>query len=89
MLHKAGEEGRIEGIRVCKGALRINHLFFADYSLILMRECKGDAQELRRILQVYERASGQMINRDISVVLFIPNTTFVDKEEVGKVLNIV
>jgi hypothetical protein len=89
MLQKAEEEGRIEGIRVCRGAPRINHLFFAENSLILMRACKGDAQELRRILQVYERASRQMINRDKSAILFSPNTTSVDKDEVRQALNIV
>ena len=58
LLQKAEEQGRIEGIRVCREAPRINHLFFADDSLILMRAYKGDAQELKRILQVYETASG-------------------------------
>jgi hypothetical protein len=86
MLQKVKEEGRIEGIRVCRGAPRINHLFFTDDSLILMRACMGDAQEL---LQVYERASGQMINRDKSVVLFNPNTASVDKDEVRQAFNIV
>jgi hypothetical protein len=74
---------------VCQGAPRINHLFFADDSLILMRACKGDVQELRRVLQVYERASGQMINREKSVVLFSPNTAPVDKDDVRQALNIV
>ena len=63
LLPKA-EEGRIEGIRVCREAPRINHLFFADDSQILMRAYNGDAQELKRILQVYETGSGQVINRE-------------------------
>jgi len=74
---------------VCREAPRINHLFFADDSLILMRANKGDAQELKRILQVYETASGQVINRDKSAVLFSPNTSSDDKEEVRQALNIV
>ena len=74
---------------MCREAPRINHLFFADDSLILMRAYNGDAQELKRILQVYETASGQVINRDKSVVLFSPNTSSDDKEEVRQALNIV
>ena len=74
---------------MCREAPRINHLFFADDSLILMRAYKGDAQELKRILQVYETASGQVINRDKYVVLFSPNTSSDDKEEVRQALNIV
>ena len=89
MLQKAEEDGRIQGIRVCRAAPRINHLFFADDSLILMRACKGDAQEMMRILKVYEAAPGQVINRDKSAILFSPNTNSVDKSEVRQALNIV
>lgn len=55
LLQRAQKEGKIEGIRVCRAAPRINHLFFANDSLVLMRACSGDAQELRRILLVYEK----------------------------------
>jgi len=82
MLQKAQEEGKIEGIRVCREAPRINHLFFADDSLILMRAAPSDAHELRRILQIYESASGQGINRDKSFVLFSPNTKSEDRQRV-------
>jgi hypothetical protein len=47
-----------------------------------MRAQKDDARELQRILDVYKRASGQVINRDKSSVLFSPNTSQVDKDEV-------
>lgn len=39
-----------------------------------MRARASDAQELKHILQVYEDASGQVINRDKSSILFSPNT---------------
>lgn len=40
-----------------------------------MRATASDAQELKRILEVYERASGQVINRDKSSIMFSPNTS--------------
>jgi len=75
MLQKAEQEGRIEGIKICRNASRVNHLFFADDSLILMKARASDTLELRRILEVYEQASGQVINRDKSSVMFSPNTS--------------
>ena len=57
-------------------------MFFADDSLILMRTRESDAQELRHVLEVYERASGQVINKDKSSIMFSPNTR---QEERGQV----
>lgn len=52
----------------------MSHLLFADDSLILCRADGGDAQKLQSILQIYEECSGQMINKDKSVVMFSLNT---------------
>ena len=82
MLQKAECGRKIEGIKICRGAPRVNHLFFADDSLILMRARESDARELRHILEVYERASGQVISKDKSSVMFSPNTR---QEERGQV----
>ena len=38
-----------------------------------MRARASDAQELSRILEVYERASGQVINKDKSTIMLSPN----------------
>lgn len=62
------------GIKVCRVAPSVNHIFFADDSLILMRAKNEEAAELKRVLEVYERVSGQMINIDKSSILFSPNT---------------
>lgn len=43
---------------------------------------------MRRVLQVYESASGQVINRDKSSVLFSPNTNPDDRHEMRQILNI-
>lgn len=70
MLQQAERSGAIVG----RTAPSVNHLFFADDSLILMKATNGSAAELKRILDVYESVSGQMINKDKSSILFSPNT---------------
>lgn len=61
MLQKAKRDSIIEGIKICRGAPRVNHLFFVDDSLILMRAKVSDAQELGHILEVYEETSRHVI----------------------------
>ena len=88
MLQKAEHEGKIMGVKVCREAPRINHIFFADDSLVFMRAHRNDVEELKRILHVYEKASGQMINKDKSSILFSPNTNSHVRWQVKTVLSI-
>jgi hypothetical protein len=88
MLQKAERDRKIIGIKVCRTAPSVNHLFFADDSLILMHARREVAAELRRILEVYERVSGQVINKDKSSILFSPNTARVVRDEMKATLSI-
>jgi len=45
LLQKAEVDGSILGIKICRGAPRINHLFFADDSLIFMNAVHGFGAE--------------------------------------------
>jgi hypothetical protein len=59
MLQRAQAEGSIEVVRICEGALTINHLFFTDDSLIFMRANVQSAKKLQEILALYEAQSGR------------------------------
>jgi hypothetical protein len=48
----------------------------------------GDAQQLQDILDLYERCSGQMINKAKSVVLFSKNTKAIQRKEVCDTLQV-
>jgi len=74
LLQQAESDGKIEGIKIRREAPRVNHLFFADDSLILMKAGCSGAQALKQIMCKYELASGQVINKDKSSILFSPNT---------------
>lgn len=74
MLGKAKGEQKITGLLVARGGMRINHIFFADDSLLF---CKANVDEwarIQEILGLYEQASGQKLNRDKTSIFFSRNT---------------
>jgi hypothetical protein len=73
MLNKAEAEGLINGIKLAPDAPRVNHLLFADDSLLILEANIQSVETIKTILQVYEECSGQMINRDKSSVMFNAN----------------
>jgi hypothetical protein len=88
LLQQAEQEGRIAGVKIRHAAPSVSHLLFADDSLILIRANGGDAQQLQDILNLYERCSGQMINKAKSAVLFSKNTKATQRKEVCDTLQV-
>jgi hypothetical protein len=88
LLHDAEERKKIKGIKLARGAPSVNHLLFADDSLLLMEASTESAAEINSILRQYEEASGQIINRDKSSILFSNNTSRRKKEAVMGVLGL-
>ncbi|XP_041027066.1 uncharacterized protein LOC121267284 [Juglans microcarpa x Juglans regia] len=81
LLNKAGNENRISDIKVCRGAPRVNNLLFANDSVIF---CQANVEETRCVkglLDVYEKASGQKINREKTSMVFSTNMTDDVREE--------
>ncbi|XP_024183969.1 uncharacterized protein LOC112188962 [Rosa chinensis] len=74
------ETGKLNGVRVCRGAPSINHLFFSDDSFIFFKAKEHESLELRNTLQLYERVSGQKINYEKSSIAFSKNVRL-DKQE--------
>ncbi|XP_042964722.1 uncharacterized protein LOC122298944 [Carya illinoinensis] len=80
LLDQAEQKGFISGFPFARGRLLVNHLFFADDSLLF---CKANALEWSRlfgILKMYEYASGQRLNMDKTAVYFSSNTRAEAKE---------
>jgi hypothetical protein len=88
MLAKAEEEEELIGVKVCRDAPAISNLLFADDSLILMQADEGNAECLKRILNTYCRASGQLVSTAKSTIFFSPNTEVAERESICVKLDI-
>ncbi|XP_055962295.1 uncharacterized protein LOC130015681 [Mercurialis annua] len=87
MINSAVNKKLISGIKFGDGC-HISHLFFADDSLLF---CKANSQEcslIKEILQVYSKASGQVINMEKSALSFGKGTRPETREEIKSIFNV-
>ena len=84
MIQRAARDDLIWGFSLCKNGPKITHIFFADDSLLFCQARMEDLQAIQHILSIYERASGQQINRE-KTTLFFSKAMADDKK--GKILN--
>lgn len=75
MLKKEEENGNIKGVAVRRGAPRISHLVFADDSIIFYRATVEEGSRVNKVLEDYERESGQKLNKDKTSLFFSRNTS--------------
>lgn len=57
LLSKAAREPTIHGEKICNGAPRISHLFFANDSILFARANLQECPKIADIISLYERAS--------------------------------
>jgi hypothetical protein len=88
LLNAAEARGDLKGVRVCPGAPSINHLLFADDSLLFFKIDNQSTHHLQGILSLYEDCSGQMINKEKCSIMFSPNTREEVKANVMQELDI-
>ncbi|XP_030924559.1 uncharacterized protein LOC115951516 [Quercus lobata] len=82
LIRKVVEEGQMGVIAVSRRGPRLSHLFFADDILIFCKASIGECSELKRILQVYEDASGQQLNRAKTSLFLSKSTPRLIQEEI-------
>ena len=70
LMHKAVENGSIHGIQFSEEGPMIHHMLFADDCLLICKASSEQANKLIEILQIYESATGQLINVAKSAITF-------------------
>ncbi|KAK9985868.1 hypothetical protein SO802_030819 [Lithocarpus litseifolius] len=82
LIKVAVDKGVMSGLAMCRNGPKISHLFFADDSLIFCKASFEECNALQQVLEVYEKASGQQLNRAKTSLFFNGNTPRGVKEEI-------
>ena len=69
----AVDEGVINGFSLCRNGPKLTHLFFADDCLIFCRSTLEECNKIQELLAIYETTSGQMINKEKTILFFNRN----------------
>lgn len=70
LLKNAMARGELTGIQIANTAPRVNHLLFTDDSLLFCKAMVVDAINMKNLLNMCCKASGQKVNNDKSSVYF-------------------
>ncbi|KAL4339540.1 hypothetical protein GQ457_08G031650 [Hibiscus cannabinus] len=87
-LTAAQHEGHLPGVRASKHGHPVNHLLFADDSLVFLRNNLTEVQCLKDILLTYSSVSGQKVNFSKSTAYFSPRTPPAHRTTVHEALGV-
>lgn len=88
LCRKAELDGSLRGLRVARGSPRVNHLLFADDTIMFCNSSPECCRALQGILQEYEEASGQKVNIAKSSITFSVKTPQETKDSAKEILGI-
>ncbi|KAH1046713.1 hypothetical protein J1N35_037497 [Gossypium stocksii] len=80
LLIQAQNNTLIKGVRASIKGPHINHLFFADDALLFIHNKKRDVEEIVNIMAMFNRDSGQEINKEKSMLMFSRKTPDVQRD---------
>ena len=70
LISQVAHNGDIHGFQLCRRNPKLTHLLFVDDSLLFCKSNTIECQRVLDILGVYERCSGQQINRSKTTIFF-------------------
>lgn len=68
---------------MARSAPIVSHLFFADDTILFTRATNEEADEVKRIIEQYEAASGQRINLDKTEITCSANVSSARRQELS------
>ncbi|KAL0433799.1 UNVERIFIED_CONTAM: hypothetical protein Slati_2714200 [Sesamum latifolium] len=87
MLVEAEQRGEIKGFGVSRSAPHISHLLFAD-DTIIFGQVRDGLESIKRVLEVYGRASGQQINLEKSSMVISRNVGEQERLQLAAILGV-
>ncbi|KAL0408380.1 UNVERIFIED_CONTAM: putative mitochondrial protein [Sesamum radiatum] len=88
MLLACENQGELRSVRVARNAPQINHLLFADDTVIYCKAVVEEVLWVKEVLKQYELASGQLINKEKSCMVFSKNTLVTRREELSNIMEV-
>ncbi|XP_059446701.1 uncharacterized protein LOC132178276 [Corylus avellana] len=82
LLTQAKKKGVITSVPSSKNGPWLSHLFFADDSLLCCKESLVKWRRITKILEKYEAASGQSLNKNKTSIFFSRNTSLERRNEI-------
>jgi hypothetical protein len=70
LLSRSIEMNMVQPLRICPQAPGLSHLLFADDTLLFFKANQEQAEEVLQILDMFAKATGQLINRAKCSVIF-------------------
>lgn len=86
LIKKVVESQNLHGILNCSNGVCVSHILFANDSFIFCQTTMEECQHLLTLLECYESASGQAINRQKTYIFFSKNTRAKVKHDIQAML---
>ncbi|XP_035547368.1 uncharacterized protein LOC118348906 [Juglans regia] len=74
LINHAESKGELKGVSVARGGTRVTHLLFADDCVVFGQASWQEWMKMKELLDIYEKASGQCLNRQKTSLFFSTNT---------------
>jgi hypothetical protein len=88
LLRQAIEQQHITPVKVCARAPGVSHLLFADDTLLFFKANPLEAQQAKRVIEAYAKATGQLINNSKCSIMFSTKCPEEMQEEIRDVLQV-